>query len=376
MTKTRKITGVIFENHINLTGNYPDVRISESVDYNKLTEGDDNPVFITLPIGQVDTKSRNGRHYNRENVETIVNAINEQRSIGQKGHLRDDERAYRFDIPPLFWLGATLETDGRAWAKGYVLQSAPDVREYVRVAKATNSKIGTSIYGTGDVDDEGNVSNLDIESIDLAHPGRLGVEMAGAVPIVTQETIVEDTEQAEETTMPSDAIKEQNGQNTPVDSPSVQEIAELKRQHRDEVRELQGQLDDNRDKLADFAAIAELLGNPKDVVVAARAWKAQIADLQRENKDLLKEAIKAQVAEAVAIEDRRPVIEQLVSDREPTTRNEVTSRLEEVLKLDYVKTLLKSGVQEQMGPKQQRPVKSSEGEGEAKPLIIIPGADK
>ena len=107
--------------------------------------------------------------------------------------------------------------------------------------------------------------------------------------------------------------------------------------------------------------------------MAAMAWRAEIEYLKRENSQLLWESIKSQVADKVKVEDRRPVIEQLVRDRKPVTRNEVTSALEDVLGQEYVKTLLKSGVQETMGPKQTNPVKPEDkGEQETSSPIIIP----
>jgi hypothetical protein len=74
-------------------------------------------VFITLPIGKVGQRSRNDRVYNRAAMDAIVSAINERKVPGQKGHMPDEERPYRFETPPLMWVGAKLESDGTVWAK-------------------------------------------------------------------------------------------------------------------------------------------------------------------------------------------------------------------------------------------------------------------
>lgn len=185
---TEQFHGVLLENTHALVGSFPDIPLAPGINYEMLTEGDDNPMFITLPIGRVDARSRNDRTYPREAVQTIVDAINERRIGGIRGHLRDEQRAY--DYPPnvIQWVGATLEADGTAWGKAYVLRGNGEVREMIRVAKASNAQLGTSIYGTGSMDDDGMVTDLAVESIDLVHPSRVGVPMTAAHPHVTKES--------------------------------------------------------------------------------------------------------------------------------------------------------------------------------------------
>lgn len=451
----QRITGVLMEMETSFRSGFPEIPIAETV----LSElNDPDPVFLTLPIGKVGAESRNGRKYPRESVEAVVKSINDNKVIGQKGHLRDDERAYRFDVPPLMWLSASLESDGMAWGKAYVLQSAADVRELVKLSKIAKAKIGTSIYGTADVDDDGTVRNLEIESIDLAHPGRLGVPLVGAVPVVTKE-IVEPIKEAEpgelavgdwvsweddgrlvrgrintiwtegEVEVPnSDAPAIQASADKPVarmdvyesgsegwqswgnqvvryvadltkieplpmketsrtednpvsengeDMKTIQEledkIAEMERQHKDAVRVLNTQLSENREKLADYDKVSELLGKPQDVIVSLQALQIEVKDLKRENGELLQESIKAQVADTIKVEAVRPVIEQMLRDRKPARRVDVQTALAEVCQLDYVKTLLKLSVAEQMGPNQ--PDHSPTQTETADPVIYIPGVN-
>lgn len=356
------LTGVLLETQYQIVGSYPDVPLAAGVEYATLVAGDDDPVFVTLPVGAVDTESRNGRRYDRAAVEAIVHAINTERSIGQKGHLRDDERAYRFDVPPLVWVGAKLEGDGRAWAKAYVLKTAPDVREYVRVAKASNAKVGTSIYGTADIDTDGNVSNLQIESIDLAHPGRLGVPMAGAVPQITQETETPEIQAETEETVPTEQMTLEA---TPA------QIVEITRAHQAQVRELEGKVADLEGRVNDLAQIAEMLG-VDDAISGVRIVQQQVSNLRRENGDLLEEAITAQVTEAVAVENVRPILVEMVRNRKPATRQAVSDAVAAVLAQEAVKALLKDAVGETMGPAQQRPVMPQQAETD-QPWIIIPG---
>ena len=358
----QKINGVLLESISRFGGGYPEVPIAPHIDKAKLLEGDDSPVFFTVPIGEVDTTSRNGRKYNREAIQSLVNKINKETSIGQQGHLRDEDRAYSFDIPPIIWVGASLETDGKAYGKAYVMQNAPAVREYVRVAKSTNAHIGTSIYGTADVDDGGNVTNLEIESIDLAHPARLGVEMAGAVPQITQETVTESDTQ-EDSTVPEENVVEV------IPSPAV--IVEMKRAHTEAVRELEGRIAELKGAETDLAAVATLAG-ADDPIMGVRMLLTRISNLSTENGELLKESIAAQVAEAVVVEKVRPIIVEMVTARKPTTRQAVKTAVAEVLDTPAVKALLKDTVAELAGPPQTRPATQSSNDSDVPPLIIIP----
>lgn len=350
---------VIFENVSTLTGTYPEILVSETL-LAELGEDDPDPVFITVPVGEVDASSRNGRNYNRAAVQSIVDAINDA-TIGQRGHLRDEERAYKFEVPPLVWVGATLESDGRAWGKAYVMQSAADVREYVKVAKRTGLKIGTSIYGTADIDEEGNVSNLEIESIDLAHPARLGVPQVGATPHVTRET-------ADETPDPGQQPSEETLEEiTPMGDKPTQEttepgsftkaqVIEIEGGYKKRIRELEDKLAEQTADLRDYKHVADNLGNPEDVIGELRNRLRLIEALERENRTLLDGYISAQVAEKVKLEDMRPVIVEQINTFEPASRAEVDTAVSKVLERDSVKRLLALSVSEAMGPKQTRPV--------------------
>jgi hypothetical protein len=349
------------------------VPIAANVDYQALVADDPDPVFITLPIGQVGVESRNGRTYGLKEVQVIVNTIVNEKSIGQKGHLRDEERGYRFDIPPLVWVGATLEANGTAWGKAYVLKSAPDVREYVKVAKATKAKIGTSIYGTAEIEEGGKVSNLEIESIDIAHPGRLGVPQAAAVPQITQETSQQNHAQ-EDNPVPTEPVIN-NTVVHPVVQPAVEPapavLVEMERLHKAAIRELEGKNAELKGKADDLAQIVTMLEGAADPINAVRLLNQHVKNLRKENGDLLEESIKAQVAEVVKAPNLRGMIAAMVRDRKPATRNAVTTALQMVMDEDHVKEALKDAVQTTMGPNQNRPLQP-QTEGEGQELIHIP----
>lgn len=379
----QRITGVILETEASFAAGFPDIPVAETV----LSELGSNPMFVTLPIGRVNTTSRNGRKYPREAVAQIVDAVNNDKAIGQKGHLRDDERAYRFDIPPLMWVGATLEADGTAWAKAYVMESAPDVREYIRVAKINNAKIGTSIYGTAVIGDDGTVSDLQIESIDLAHPGRLGVEMAGAVPTVTQETItpvggadadhpVSETESTEEHTPMGDNPTNEINTAPPTDD-MQQRLQEMQRQHREEIRTNTARISELESQVRDLTTVAELLhaGEQDDPVILLRGLIKERDSLRHENAELLTSTIRAEVAENVQVETARPIIEAMVAQEKPARRKDVELAVERIINRDDVKTMLRASVAAEAGPQQNRPVMPSQPAdqpAQTEALIFIP----
>jgi hypothetical protein len=174
---------ILFETASALNG-APDIPLPKDISLDSLKEIDPNPMFITLPIGKVGVTSGNNRTYPRKAIESLVNSVNTNRPGGIKGHLRDDERAYKFELPSVLWLAAEIDSNGLAWGKAMVVD--PDTKQYFNVAKATGAKVATSIYGTAEMN--GNeVTNLEIESIDLAHPKRAGVPEAVAKAVVTSE---------------------------------------------------------------------------------------------------------------------------------------------------------------------------------------------
>jgi len=185
----------IYENTAAIDGSSPDVPVETAVLAELARISGDDPLYITLPVAFADGVSRNGRKYSQETAQAIMDQINAGSVTGQKGHVRTQDRPYVFETPPLIWLGAVKEGN-TVWAKAYVMKEASDVREYVSTAKATGSKVGTSIYGVAQVDMDGNVAadGFVLESIDLSHPARLGLPDAGRVPHVTAETVIDETD--------------------------------------------------------------------------------------------------------------------------------------------------------------------------------------
>lgn len=352
---------IVLEMQHALKGEYPQsVPLAEGIDLSTLTEGDDAPMFLTLPIA-TETTSRNGVKYQSKDVKRIVSAINNREIIGQKGHLTEAERSHRFDTPALFWVGATLDESGVAWGKAYIPRTAQDVREYVRVAKAMNAKIGTSIYGTAEINDLYEIvgDSLMLEQIDLVNPSRVGVPQATGVPIITQESVTEAKHipEPKETDMGDKPKEETQGL-----------ISESDKR----IQELTAELDNLRGEIKQLTAISELLGKPDNSLTAVRELLTQKEALTAENVQLLESAIVVAVGEKVKAEHVRPLISELVRAKKPTKMADVTTSLEAVLAQESIKTLLKQATVTEMGPAQQRPAMPN---GDAEEVFIyIPQA--
>lgn len=167
-----------------------DVPLSSGIDITVLTAGDENPMFVTLPVIKVGL-SRNKRYYSQEILREIDDQIKATRPGGILGHIGDQERGTRFDIPKVIWVGSLLQGD-TLFAKGYIPQSATDLREYLTVAKATGHRVSTSIYGQWPQQfDATNQQHIvgpggTLESIDFAPPARAGMDLQAEVMLTSE----------------------------------------------------------------------------------------------------------------------------------------------------------------------------------------------
>src|SRR5574341_769890 len=161
-------------------GTYPDIPLPEDIDKEALN----GAFFVTLPIMPPNAKSGNGRKYSAKFPETVAREINVNRPEGRWGHLRPDERPTRYEPPAVRWLAAAMDGNGMAWGK--LIPLTPEAKEHFRVAKATNARVATSIYGWV-TEQNGEAVDIELESIDLADPSRAGIKETVAKPVITSE---------------------------------------------------------------------------------------------------------------------------------------------------------------------------------------------
>jgi len=164
-------------------GQFPNVPPAPGVNLAELISGDDDPMFLTVPISRIGEVSRSGLVHDKALADALVAQVNGDRPGGLMGHLRDDERATKHPVSAIHWIGATLDTD-TVWAKGYIPRTQVDVREEYRIAKAKGGKVATSVYGRAMREFAGGsrewrARDFDLESIDLAPHKRAALPGSG-----------------------------------------------------------------------------------------------------------------------------------------------------------------------------------------------------
>lgn len=366
----KQVIGELLRFVSELKAPYPDIPTDTAIRAS-LTQGgfglpaDDSPLFTTIPIAQVGAVSANGLLYDGDAVNAIVNAINKRAVDGIRGHMKDEERSTRFDLPSLMWLGAVVQ-DGYAYAEFYVPRYAADVREYIIKRKARRAPIATSIYGTANVDETGRVMDLEIETIDLADPTRAGVKAAVAEPEITfemQNDNREPTEVGENDKLVSELERQRDTLQTKLDA--ANKTIEEMRQFASVVAELTVRLGPDVDVLAVVTEMHQALNqlrtalniNGSTVEVVTRA-----IEYHTDVMEMLGEYARGQVAEQVAVESARPMITEMVMSRKPASKKAVDEAVKAVLESAATVTLLKGKVAEQMGPGHQKPVGASKAD--------------
>lgn len=170
-----------------------DVPVAAGVDLAALTEGDEDPLFVTVEAMNP-TTSRNGRVYTLEMMHEMARQINESKPDAYDGHLTDEERAHKTPTAQTLWIGAkVLEIAGvpRLFVKGYVLPYAKERKQYLRAKKATGKAATVSIYGQAEqvwdkVKKVWNILSFNLESIDWSRPGAEGVPVLGRMTLAKE----------------------------------------------------------------------------------------------------------------------------------------------------------------------------------------------
>jgi cation transport regulator len=135
--------------------NPEDIPTFDGIDVEQLTKGDDNPVFVALPIFQTGRIAEDGLRYTERFTAGLAAQMAEHRVTGHMGHLPDMPlfgEGYEKGVPPGIWVGIKQAEDSRYFGKAYILKSRSDVRDYMQSMQAAGGLVGTSIYGPVDLD--------------------------------------------------------------------------------------------------------------------------------------------------------------------------------------------------------------------------------
>lgn len=154
-------------------------------------------------------------------------------------------------------------------------------------------------------------------------------------------------------------------------------ITEMQRTHREAVRAHTARISELEQQVRDLATVAELLNADEndDPVILLRTLIQDRDGLRVENAELLRDTITAQVAEHVAVEAARPIIESMVANEKPARRKDVEIAVQRIVQRDDVKAMLRTQVTKESGPAQTRPVTPSQPADQPDPtetLIFIP----
>lgn len=327
---------------------YPQVPFAPDVDVDGLTEDDPEPFFVTLPVAKVNAKSKSGWVYGAAANEQLAEQVNQRKPEGRLGHMKPEDRATRYDLPAVRWLGAQV-VDGTTWVKGYVPKNRPDVREHFRLAMRSNAQAALSMYGRGSVNKHNEVVRLDLESIDIADPMRAGLPV-GARPLITANMADDDTPPESD----EDTIMSESNQ--------IETLLQEMRSERDEANarlaEMQQTISELELRATLIAEMAEMLDVDEDNL------KARITEMQTEidaaraieRKQRVMGLIDGSADGAekplVALEEMRDVVIAHMGpeDTWPTDDEKIADAVNRIMDRPAVKTLSEMIVKAKGGP--------------------------
>jgi hypothetical protein len=169
----------------------PSVPTAPGVDMTALTEGDDKPFFLTIPLAPDGTVSKNGLLYDADLGESIVEQIMAEKPGGIMGHIPTNALATAFPVSQAHWIGAMRAND-QTWIKGYIPRTFPEVREEYRIEKAKGGKAATSIFGKAihEFQDQNRTvwraKHFKLDRIDLAPYNRAAAPGSGTFAITSE----------------------------------------------------------------------------------------------------------------------------------------------------------------------------------------------
>ena len=170
-----------------------DVPLAKGVDIEALTEGDNNPVFVTIDA-LADTISGNKRRWTTEELHRVAKQVMESKPDAYQGHLKQEDRSSKAPDSKTLWLGAKVASHkgkNRLFIKGYILPKESKFRDYIKRAKAVGKRLAVSVYGSAVEKWNENIgafdiSNFKLESIDWARPGSEGVPNSGYLTVTSE----------------------------------------------------------------------------------------------------------------------------------------------------------------------------------------------
>ena len=348
-----------------LRGDYPtDIPLFSDVDIAELTANDTDPMFLTLPIGQANVTSKNGRYYDSEFLAELERQVATNKPIGIMGHLKPEDLGTEFPTEAIHWVG-TKRVGEMLWGKGYVPPG--EARERVRRYKATNKKLATSIFAeaAGQFDKAINAvrmaaNSLKLNQIDIGPADRVGVPSLARIPVLTAEMQNQDDKDDQQMDK-LQVINEMTAADARLLPKPVTEAILATVQPAPEVQlvsELRGAL--GVDESADVVKLVSELKEAKEAA-AKTAVTNRIKELVEDKET------------GVKVESMRGVITELITLRKPQTVEEANEAYKLVTEMESVKASLAAAVQGAMGPNLTPAAQPQNGKAK---YFAIPQEDK
>jgi len=171
-----------------------DIELAKNIDIKKLTEKDNNPMFVTVEALN-ESISGNRNYYSKEVLENIKTQILLKKPNLYKGHVKDGDEGDVTPEPMIIWLGAgvkNIKDKSRLFIKGYVLPTAKKLRTYLRTAVAVGKDFAVSVFGKANItrDFSRNINIIKeffLDSIDWAREFNEGVQDKAGILYLTSE---------------------------------------------------------------------------------------------------------------------------------------------------------------------------------------------
>jgi hypothetical protein len=304
-------TEFVFEQVSTFGGDYPTINMRPDF---QIDDSDSDPVFVTLPIGEVGVTSGNGRYYDRNFYESLVRQVMETTKpiTGIVGHENPEHAAFETRLAAMEWVGAAIAESGTVWGKAYIYPEETKLRADVRRAKKRMNKVATSIWGSAMM--EGNRAvNPEIRRIDYVDPQRAGVQAAVGVPVVTSEMLDTNGDSVSSETNAGGMHHHPLLPNPVLETRIAKEINMADEKVNADVIQLQETINQLQTYKAQWAALSEMVGTT-EVTKAVR-------ELQRRNTELQPmEAVVESVRDALGTNDVVEAIAELKADRDKYQR--------------------------------------------------------
>lgn len=293
-----------------------------------ILERDKSPRFVTIQVAR-ETVSGNKRRYSAALIDSIAEQINRHNPIGGAGHIPEGAEGHAFPPTETVWLGATVkEIDGKkvCYAKGYILPSAAERRNYLELAKDLGKNVAVSIWGKAkeavyDAKDKVyDIRGLNLQRIDWVPPGTEGIPNDGTLILASEMVSPKKGNQRKDNKMErEDVIKDLK-------------IGEMQEHNPKLVEEIQG----GAAAVSEMKTVRAKLGIKEDADAAQTIGEMQAKIRDHELTDEINSRVQAPQA--------RPIIKQLAIGAMAKSENAgktVAEMIVKVLDSDDAKAIIK-----------------------------------